>query len=172
MEGEPALHPMPVSWEQCKHGSGDMCVAVEMTLAIHISNDLKQFTWQLKQDLSCDNPEEIVTKRQREGGGKWISLLRSALVAPACCAWFCLQCRVPRLLPQKPKQVGIKFTLYFASLLSSSVVVLRTSIQRAPSVRFSLMRSATRCGVTQCQYVTIHHCFTFPTYKSLPQDQV
>lgn len=40
---------------------GMWCVAVEMTLAIHIYNGLKQFTSQLKQDLSCDNPEETVT---------------------------------------------------------------------------------------------------------------
>lgn len=40
---------------------GMWCVAMEMTLAIHIYNDLKQFTVQLKQDLSCDNPEETVT---------------------------------------------------------------------------------------------------------------
>lgn len=41
---------------------GMCCVAVEMTLAIYVSNDLKQFTSQLKQDLSPDNPKEIVTK--------------------------------------------------------------------------------------------------------------
>lgn len=45
----------------CSCLMGMWCVAVEMTLTIHISNDLKQFTLQLKQDLSCDNPEEIVT---------------------------------------------------------------------------------------------------------------
>lgn len=50
----------PVSWE-LRDLLGMWCVAVEMTLTIHISNDLKQFTLQLKQDLSCDNPEEIVT---------------------------------------------------------------------------------------------------------------
>lgn len=38
------------------------------------------------------------------GGGKWISLLGSAWVAPACSALphparFCLHCPVPRLLP-------------------------------------------------------------------------
>lgn len=99
-------------------------------------------------------------------------MLRSGRVTPACSAWFCLQCRVPHLLPQKPEQVGIKFRFHFASLLSSSVIVLRTSIQRAPSVQFSLMLSATRCGATQCLYATIHYCFSFPTYKSLPQESI
>lgn len=40
---------------------GMWCVAMEMTLAIPVYNDLKPFTVQLKQDLSCDNPEETVT---------------------------------------------------------------------------------------------------------------
>jgi len=50
----------PVSWE-LRELLGMWCVAVEMTLSIHISNDSKQFTLRLKQDLSCYNPEEIVT---------------------------------------------------------------------------------------------------------------
>lgn len=66
-EGEPALHASPGgASHRCPVRPvstflGMWCVAVEMTLAIHIYNDLKQFTSQLKQDLSCDNPEETVT---------------------------------------------------------------------------------------------------------------
>lgn len=117
---------------------GMCCVAMEMTLAIYISNDLKQFTSQLKQDLSPDNPKEIVTKRGR-GSGKWISLLRSApwlQLAPCCPVLFGFVCRGPFhvcSLPQNPEQVCIKFRLHFGSLLSSSVVVSRTFIQSAPS---------------------------------------
>lgn len=92
------LLPRPVSCVSTFLGM--WCVALEMTLAIHVFNDLKQFTSQLKQDLSCDNPEKILSV---EGAGKWISLLGSAQVAPACSALphparFCLHCPVPRLL--------------------------------------------------------------------------
>lgn len=62
LEAEPAVCAAPRPVSCVSKFLGMWCVVLEMTLAIHVFNDLKQFTLQLKQDLSCDKPKEILTK--------------------------------------------------------------------------------------------------------------
>lgn len=89
------LLPRPVSCVSTFLGM--WCVALEMTLAIHVFNDLKQFTSQLKQDLSCDNPKKILTKCRGCGEVDFFVGLCSGgscllCTAPSCSFLFALPC--------------------------------------------------------------------------------
>lgn len=81
------LLPRPVSCVSTFLGM--WCVALEMTLAIHVFNDLKQFTSQLKQDLSCDNPEKILTKCRGCGEVDFVVGLCSGGSCLLCTALSC-----------------------------------------------------------------------------------